>query len=455
VSDDTTTEAPPPPPPPPGTPAGPRRAPWHARRLRRSTRDRYIGGVAGGIAQTYGIDPVLVRVAFVVASVFGGGGVIVYVVLWAVIPPDDGTAPLVRHRPIDAGRVLGFVLLAAGAIALMDRVFPHDGWDGFDLFWPLALVAGGVAILLLRANPAPPELAPPGANGFDDAGAGDVPPAVGDTTEWSVEEPPPPPSPSTEPPAAVPPTDSAWAPPAPWPFGPPTPPVPPLPPVAPHPPFGAGSPPPPRHHRRREPSFLAPLTVSVLLIFVGTAAFLSAIDALEVDPAVVAAIALITVGAALFVGAWFGRARSLLALGVVGTIVAGALATIDVPLRGGVGERRYAPSLVATVRDEYRLAIGELEVDLTEVEWTRGTHQVDVSLGIGEAIVRVPRGVTVDVSARSGMGEVSLFGREQHGVDADDEVLVRAAREGAAVLRIDAEVGIGAVRVERGPETLR
>lgn len=70
-------------PPPQGTPAG--RA-----KLHRSTDDRMVAGVAGGVARYFDIDPAAVRVGFVAASLLlaGLGGPLLYVVAWAVLPED-------------------------------------------------------------------------------------------------------------------------------------------------------------------------------------------------------------------------------------------------------------------------------------------------------------------------------------------------------------------------------
>src|SRR5437899_3739451 len=61
-------------------------------RLARSESDKRIAGVAGGIARYFGIDPVLVRVGFVVAA-FMGFGILVYIVLWIVLPRGESTPP--------------------------------------------------------------------------------------------------------------------------------------------------------------------------------------------------------------------------------------------------------------------------------------------------------------------------------------------------------------------------
>jgi hypothetical protein len=163
------------------------------------------------------------------------------------------------------------------------------------------------------------------------------------------------------------------------------------------------------------------------------------------------------VGGALCVGAFYGRARGLIALGIVGTMVAGTLATIDVPLRGGIGDRRYHPSAIESVRREYRLGIGDLRVDLSDLPITATTRDIDVDVrvGIGQARVIVPDGVTLDLEGHSGAGAVHLLGRDQNGVDADDAVRVAAPREGAPVVHVDARAGLGAVIVERPVEHLR
>lgn len=55
-------------------------------RLTRSTTDTMLGGVCGGIAQTYNLDPTLVRILFVVTTLLGFSGILLYLILWVVIP---------------------------------------------------------------------------------------------------------------------------------------------------------------------------------------------------------------------------------------------------------------------------------------------------------------------------------------------------------------------------------
>jgi len=58
----------------------------------RSTSDKMIAGVCGGLAQYFGIDATIVRALFVFFSLWVGGGVLVYIVLWVIMPEEGGTS---------------------------------------------------------------------------------------------------------------------------------------------------------------------------------------------------------------------------------------------------------------------------------------------------------------------------------------------------------------------------
>src|ERR1700753_1084364 len=68
------------------------------RRLTRSTESSYVAGVAGGLGRYFGLDPVLVRVAFGVSIVFGGIGLLASVALWLFLPRDDGQPSFMDNR---------------------------------------------------------------------------------------------------------------------------------------------------------------------------------------------------------------------------------------------------------------------------------------------------------------------------------------------------------------------
>ena len=114
-------------------------------RLMRSRSDRVVAGVCGGLGAYFGVDPVVFRIAFVVLALSGwGGGALLYVIAWIVMPEGETTGAAVTDRTGLGARFIGVALILVGAVTLIDRVLPQ-----FDLmFWPIAVVAVGVAILL-------------------------------------------------------------------------------------------------------------------------------------------------------------------------------------------------------------------------------------------------------------------------------------------------------------------
>ena len=106
-----------------------------------------IAGVCGGLGRYLGVDPVLLRIAFVVLAIAGGGGFLLYIVSWILIPEERGGEPLGSTRPssYDTTRlIVGGALIAIGTILLLNLSIPRFG----KFFWPLALIAVGVAIVI-------------------------------------------------------------------------------------------------------------------------------------------------------------------------------------------------------------------------------------------------------------------------------------------------------------------
>jgi phage shock protein C len=70
-----------------------------AKKLYRSTDDRLLAGVCGGLAKYFNIDPTLVRVIFVVLALVGLGGVILYLLLWVLVPsePTEEEQAIIDH----------------------------------------------------------------------------------------------------------------------------------------------------------------------------------------------------------------------------------------------------------------------------------------------------------------------------------------------------------------------
>jgi phage shock protein C len=117
-------------------------------RLYRSTSDRAIAGVCGGLAHYFNIDVALVRIAFIAFALAGGASLLLYIVLWIAVPADGGTAApaAVTTR---SSETLAAILIAIGSLWLLGNLglFAAVQWR---FAWPLVLIALGVALLARR-----------------------------------------------------------------------------------------------------------------------------------------------------------------------------------------------------------------------------------------------------------------------------------------------------------------
>ena len=128
-----------------------------AKRLYRSVNDRKIAGIAAGIAEYFAIDVTLVRLIWVLAVVFGGSGVLAYIIAWIVIPEQpkaedandtlENTSETITHqvKPSNKINYLGAFLILLGLYFLIKAFLP---WDFSRYFWPLILVSLGVILLI-------------------------------------------------------------------------------------------------------------------------------------------------------------------------------------------------------------------------------------------------------------------------------------------------------------------
>jgi phage shock protein C len=144
---DTPRDVPvaPPPPPPSWEPAAPERL------LRRTTDDKIVFGVAGGLGRYLGVDPIVVRIAFVALTVFGGSGVLLYLLGLVLIPeekPGDHVAGAGASHGMSSPNVaaaIGGALIVLGSMSLVGRLIP-----GFsDLLGPALLVTVGVLVIVI------------------------------------------------------------------------------------------------------------------------------------------------------------------------------------------------------------------------------------------------------------------------------------------------------------------
>jgi phage shock protein PspC (stress-responsive transcriptional regulator) len=138
-----------------------------------------LGGVCGGLAEYFAIDPVIVRLIFVLAVIFGGSGILAYIILWIIIPqkpfiitPFNSNQPVGSSQPsedekksenselnmsslninktqVNRSFYAGSFLILLGGIFLLDNFVPHFH---FGDFWPLILIGLGFAIILNARN---------------------------------------------------------------------------------------------------------------------------------------------------------------------------------------------------------------------------------------------------------------------------------------------------------------
>jgi phage shock protein PspC (stress-responsive transcriptional regulator) len=441
----------------------------------REPDDRKIAGVCSGLADAVGVDVTVVRVAAVVLGLMTPLVPIGYLIASVVVPERRPDQPRVRAGRVHLGRIphpLIVVVAIVAVAALVDDAwwlnpFPaavalvgigvwlivdgrDDAPDGppgpagttdadgpppagpVDATWH---AAGGADDTLVAHGPvdAPPEDAPADAAGGavdDDAGAdpagsaadGDGPPDSIEPAGWWT------------------PPSRPW-----WEAGQPA--------------AGATTPtvglaPAPSRTAR-----LGPAVVAVLLVAGGSLWLLSALDIVTLSATGVLAGGLVLIGLALVVGAWRGRAYGLVPLGVVLAALLVAGEALDVPFDAGVGDRTLTIETAAALRDDHRLFLGDLTVDMTGAPLPEGrATEVEASVGVGDLHVIVPPDATVEVRATSRAGDLVASrgdgvspGRTRGGDDVGiDESFTIDGPAGGPRLELDLSTGIGDIEVSRG-----
>lgn len=116
------------------------------RRLYRSQHQRVLAGVCGGLGEYFAVDPVWFRIAFIVLALGGGSGVLVYLLMWLIIPrrPENDDPPATGRAHVSGVAVIGLVLMFVGSIALVNTVAP---WLG-QYAWPVVFILGGFALMI-------------------------------------------------------------------------------------------------------------------------------------------------------------------------------------------------------------------------------------------------------------------------------------------------------------------
>jgi phage shock protein PspC (stress-responsive transcriptional regulator)/predicted membrane protein len=430
------------PPRPPGTGSG--------RRLVREPEDRMVGGVCSGVADALGLDVTLVRVATVVLTLITPWTIVAYLVALFLVPERGADEPRVRSEaagPLAHAHPAVVVAAVVVAVALLG-----DAWWLHPI--PAALALVGLGVWLVTRDRAT------GSHQFTAHGAhsttipADVvdPPLSDVTAEYEGNGPPGEPSPP----------GSAWSPGAPpvdepiepvddltepvydltepldeWYTVPTTPPA-----TSPAP---AAPPPSPA---------LAPIVTAILLVGGGLLWLLDSLGAVDVGWRGAMAIGLVLVGVTLIVATWWGRASGLVGVAVLLALLLVTDDAVAVPLNAGIGDRTVLVTTSEEAQDHQQLLIGDLTVDLTGLPAQSGsTQDVDVSVGIGQVQVIVPRDAAVTAEATLRAGDLDWPGpsASSHESGADvDRTFSLPGEPGAPRLHLDLTMGFGDVEVVRG-----
>ncbi|MDY7088255.1 MAG: PspC domain-containing protein [Actinomycetota bacterium] len=461
-------------PPPWFPPAGdPHSGPFFSRdafsreKLVRPRQGRYVAGVCGALARATNTDPVLWRVLLAVLGLLSGVGVLLYLIGWLVMPAEGDTA-----SPIESllgkgrsGMAPASVVLLGGAAVLTFAFIMQDGVRASLL--ACAVIVG--AILLIKRSGAGQQGGPAGT--FPAAGQPPTAPpasppgpfeptAFDKTAQFGAVPPPPGPATATAPPAQPVGTPSAPPPPPPYapppsgyrpPFAPhgpyarPTPVTyPPAPPAPPVPPLRVKPPKPPR-----ERSKLGRLTFFAALMVIGVIAAIDTAGA-SVAVSVYFAGALITVALGLIVGAWLGRARGLIALGILLSI--GLTISTGAERWGGeFGNSIYRPASPAAVADRYDFTAGSATLDLRQVNFTGQEQNVVVTMKFGQIRVLLPENVDTTALMQVKNGRAVIFGKQFQDGEINGESLTDLGRDGAGggTLKLDLQMDTGNVEVIR------
>ena len=401
----STTETPPASPEPghdPAGDAGPRVSGEEVRdlsRLRRTLRtspeNRYIAGVAGGLARHLDVDPVLIRVLLVVLTLFGGAGILLYIACWLLVPEEGRADAPIR---LDE-RTRALALYAAAGVSLLALLGNTVGHWGFP--WPLAILA---LIVLGIVSQWDRLRAPRSRRSTAAASATPVAPAGSDWAAYQGSAPVPPPAAPT---------------------------------------VVMREPDP----RKRGP-ILFWFTVALIALAEGVLGVVDAAGANIAGPAY-SALAVAIIGVMLLVASVWGRGGGLIFVGLVASL---ALAASTAAHKAGLDSEShnlsYQPSSASAVLDHYDMKTGKLNLDLTHVADPQDLAGRTITVGghVGQIRVELPASIAADGHAHvRGVGHVVVFGDEGGGFDSS---LDRSVTGPGAPLTIDAGLNVGEIRIE-------
>lgn len=384
--------------------------PWAARLgLVRPRHGRYLAGVCAAIGRATNTDPLLWRVLIGVLAVFGVG-IVIYLAGWLVTPAEGDTA-----SPIEAlfGRGRSGTSAVLTLILAVITVVLLGALTNSSVVAVIAAVALVVAALAVNPRIKPQQRKPA-----------------------KPEEP------VTTMPAAQPAEQVGQVHPA---YQPP---------FAPHGPYaGAAEPVPPKIKAKPkpEPSQLGRVIFGLILLSLG-ALGLADMAGAPVPMGVYFAAALAVVGIGLIIGAWFGRARGFILLGLLMSMILPVIPLGEDVARGGTGREYWTPTSVTELSNEYSHRFGEATLDLTEIDFTDpkagGKTEISADVAFGGLRILLPPDVDATVVSNVSFGDAMVFGKSTNGVG-----IVHTEKnqgtEGGGTIVIELHVRFGYAEVTR------
>ncbi|HEU4424464.1 MAG TPA: LiaF domain-containing protein [Pilimelia sp.] len=157
-------------------------------------------------------------------------------------------------------------------------------------------------------------------------------------------------------------------------------------------------------------------------------------------------------GAGLVVGAWRGRARMLIALGIVLSICLAVTASIENRSPNDAGRSvTWQPASIAQLGNPYEIGMGNATLDLSAVDFAGSSTSVDVHVSVGNLDVVVPPDVDVTVQAKVDVGNAIVFGEQWGGINQPERAIVDDGADGSGggELSVRATVDVGDLEVRR------
>ncbi|MFI2257676.1 PspC domain-containing protein [Streptomyces tubercidicus] len=435
--------------------------------LRRSRRQKVIGGVCGGLGRQWDLDPVIFRVALAVLSV-GGLGLIAYGFAWLLIPLDGEDEN--EARRLLSGRVEGSaltaLLFALVGCGLFLTTLAKGSLMSFAIMLTLAVAGSAYWSRRRRLVEAegPQAMDPATAQAVADAPPETMAPPVPTSPSWWRAQrsgeaagpgylwgPDNTPLPldlnyrgehgaAT---AATPYRHDGWSDTG----------------QAPVPPSGAPPAGTPRPNRRSGRPVGGWTFLLALLAGCGTALAVSHHDTLVPSLQAGLACALVVFGLGLVLSAWYGRTGGGTVFMVVLTalLLAGST-TLPDSLTTHWQKHTWAPTTLNAVRSHYELGSGEGKLDLTGLPLKAGhTVRTGAEVGAGRLQVTLPHGVTARLHVSLGVGDIQLPGESPHDVDlmAGQRTVdlpadgLKKGEKPHGSVELNLELGAGQVAVER------